>query len=44
MYGKTCENCQNHSCRLTQDEKDKMSDCKSWYNEVEIGMNKVLKR
>lgn len=44
MKGKSCENCQNYSCRLTQEEKDKMQNCKAWYNEVEIGMSKVLKR
>lgn len=44
MSGKSCENCQNYSCRLTQEEKEKMTNCKSWYNEVEIGMSKVLKR
>lgn len=44
MSGKSCDNCQNYSCRLTQEEKEKMSNCKAWYNEVEIGMSKVLRR
>lgn len=44
MQGRTCETCQNHTCRLTQEEKEKMSDCKAWYNEVEIGKSKVLRR
>lgn len=44
MPNKSCENCQNHTCRLTQEEKDKMIDCKAWYNEAEIGKSKVLRR
>lgn len=44
MEGKSCENCRNFTCRLTEEEKAKLEDCKAWYNEVEIGMSKVLKR
>ena len=44
MPNKKCENCQNHTCRLTQEEKAKISDCKAWYNEEEIGRSKVLRR
>lgn len=41
---KSCQNCQNGECTLTQEEKAKNSNCESWYNEVEIGMSKVLRR
>ena len=44
MKGKSCENCQNYSCRLSQDEKANITNCNAWYNEVEIGMSKILKR
>ena len=42
--GKSCNNCQNYSCCETKKETDKITDCKSWYNEEEIGMSKVLRR
>ena len=44
ITNKTCQNCQNEECTLTQEEKEKMSNCVSWYNEVEIGKSKVLRR
>ena len=44
MQGKSCENCQNHTCRKTQEEKDNMTECQAWYNEEKIGMSKVLRR
>lgn len=44
IQDKSCENCQNHTCRKTQEEKDNMTECQAWYNEEKIGMSKVLRR
>ena len=44
IQNKSCSNCTNSSCKLSDEEKESISNCKSWFNEVEIGMSKVLRR
>lgn len=44
MEGRSCANCTNANCTLSDEEKANMTNCNDWYNEVEIGMSKVLRR
>lgn len=39
---KNCQNCTSTSCKLTNEQKENIITCDSWYNEVEIGKSKVL--
>lgn len=41
---KNCQNCTSTSCKLTNEQKENIITCDSWYNEVEIGKSKVLGR
>lgn len=44
MSCKSCDNCTNYSCDLSDEEKANTVSCSDWYNEIEIGKSKVLRR
>ena len=44
MSCKTCDNCTYTGCTLSDEEKLNAGCCSDWYNEIEIGMSKVLRR
>ena len=44
MSCKSCENCTYTGCTLSDEEKAQNGVCENWYNEIEIGKSKVLRR
>lgn len=44
MSCKSCENCTYTGCTLSDEEKQASGVCENWYNEIEIGKSKVLRR
>lgn len=44
MSCKSCDNCTYTGCVLSDEEKTQTGVCENWYNEIEIGKSKVLRR
>lgn len=44
MSCKSCDNCTYTGCTLSDEEKANTGCCENWYNEIEIGKGKVLRR
>lgn len=44
MSCKSCDNCTYTGCALSDEEKTQTGVCENWYNEIEIGKSKVLRR